>query len=71
MLSVSVYSTPSSCLYPLFSQTICQVFLKFSIVIVYKKLLSKFELHENWLGDCHSLLKGTNEFLLLYSIFFD
>jgi len=44
--------------------------MKFSTAVVYKKLQSKFEVHKNWLSDNHPLLKGTNGFLHLFSIFF-
>jgi hypothetical protein len=37
----------------------------------YKKWWSKLEVHKNWLSDIHTLLKGTNEFLHLFSMFFD
>jgi hypothetical protein len=46
----------------------CQIFTKFSLVVLYKKLSSRGEFRENWFSDSHTLLKGIHEFLSLCSI---
>jgi len=48
----------------------CQIFMKFGIDVVYKKLLSKREYHKNQLSKPH-LFMGINRFLPVTSIFID
>lgn len=41
-------------------KTLCQVFLKFSIEILYKTLSTEHDVHENHLSYCHTFLEGIN-----------
>jgi len=43
--------------------TVCWIFMKFDIIIVYISLYSNCEFYENWLSDGYVLLKGMHEFL--------
>ena len=52
------------CLWPgITNTTICWIFIKFGIIVVYTSLYSKCEFYENWLSGSHILLKGIHEFL--------
>jgi hypothetical protein len=45
--------------------------MKFSVGILYKKLLSKLDIPETWSIDGHSLASGVNEFFPVIYIFLD
>jgi hypothetical protein len=45
--------------------TVCWIFMRFVIIIVYTSLYSKCEFYKNWLGYSHILLKGMHELLSL------
>jgi len=47
----------------------CTIFTKFRIGALDKNLSSKCEFNENWWSDIHTLLWGTNQYLLVISTF--
>jgi len=50
-------------------QTICQIFMKFGVGVLYKKLSCKGEFGENQHSKRHTLLQGMNEILPIFSTF--
>ena len=44
--------------------------MKFSVGVVYRKL-SRIKFYENQLGESHTLLKGMNEILSVFSALFE
>ena len=51
-------------------QTICQIFMKFGIAFLYKKLSYKGEFGGNQHSKSHTLLQGMNEIFPIFSTFF-
>jgi hypothetical protein len=47
------------------------IFMKFSIRILYRKLSGESEFGKNRLSDSHAWLKGADEVLSVFPIFFD
>jgi hypothetical protein len=47
----------------------CQIFMKFGIGVLYKRLSSRSDFRENRLSDSHTLLKGINEFIPYFPCF--
>lgn len=58
------------CLWSSMSEhTVCRIWMKFGIAVLYKTSSSKREFRENRLSDSHTLRKGENEFLPVLSVF--